>query len=101
MEEESSEGNSLTLSEWAAKRFKEIVKGHGWEFLKNFGKNWESDILSIEKSTRVGIKNLLECVISDIIQSNNLNNELEETENEAHLSEEGERLKVEKREIIL
>jgi hypothetical protein len=77
VEEGTDESNSLSLSEWAAKRFKEIVKGHGWEFLKNFGKNWESDILSIEKSTRVGIKNLLECVITDIIQSNQLNNELE------------------------
>jgi hypothetical protein len=47
VEEGTDESNSLSLSEWAAKRFKEIVKGHGWEFLKNFGKNWESDILSI------------------------------------------------------
>jgi hypothetical protein len=91
----------LSLSEWAAKRFKEIVKGHGWEFLKNFGKNWESDILSIEKSTRVGIKNLLECVITDIIHSNNLNNEFEQVTEDENETEEGEKLKAEKRQIIL
>jgi hypothetical protein len=98
--ESNEEGSSLSLSEWAAKRFKEIVKGHGWEFLKNFGKNWESDILSIEKSTRIGIKNLLECVITDIIQSNNLNNEFEQVAEE-NQSEEEEKLKGEKRAIIL
>ncbi len=91
----------MSLSEWAAKRFKEIVKGHGWEFLKNFGKNWESDILSIEKSTRVGIKNLLECVITDIIHSNNLNNEFEQVTEDENETEEGEKLKAEKRQIIL
>jgi hypothetical protein len=37
--------------------------------LKSFGQNWESDILSIERSTRIGIKNLLQCVIIDIIHS--------------------------------
>lgn len=59
----------MSLSEWAAKRFKELIGGHGWEFLKSFGQNWESDILSIERSTRVGIKNLLQCVIIDIIKT--------------------------------
>ena len=61
------EEEGVTLSEWAAKRLREIITGHGWEFLKNFGQSWESDIITIEKSTRVGMKNLLECVISDII----------------------------------
>jgi len=56
--------------------------------------------LSIEKSTRVGIKNLLECVITDIIQSNNLNNELEEVE-EGKQTEESQKLKAERRQIIL
>lgn len=56
--------------------------------------------MSIEKSTRVGIKNLLECVITDIIQSNNLNNELEEVE-EGNQTEESQKLKAEKRQIIL
>lgn len=48
--------------------------------MKNFGKNWESDILSIDKSTRTVIKSLLECVISDIMKSNKLNDELEQVE---------------------
>ena len=72
------EQGTINLSEWAAKRFKEIIGGHGWEFLKNFGKNWESDILSIERSTRTVIKSLLECVVSDIMKSNNLNSELDD-----------------------
>ena len=63
------EEQGLTLSEWAAGRFKQIIGGHGWEFLKAFGQNWESDILSIERSTRVAMKNLLQCVITDIIQA--------------------------------
>lgn len=63
------EQEGTSLSEWATKRFKQIIGGHGWEFLKSFGQNWESDILSIERSTRIGMKNLLQCVISDIIRT--------------------------------
>ena len=61
------EEEGVTLAEWAAGRFKQIIGGHGWEFLKAFGQNWESDILSIERGTRVAMKNLLQCVITDII----------------------------------
>ena len=63
------ESEGITLSEWAARRFKDLIGGHGWSFLKSFGQNWEADILSIERSTRIGIKNLLQCVIIDIIKT--------------------------------
>ena len=72
------EAEGVPLSEWAAKRFKELIGGHGWQFLKAFGQNWESDIISIERATRVGIKNLLQCVIIDIIKT--AENEEESTE---------------------
>ena len=83
------EEESVSLSEWAAKRFREIISGHGWEFLKNFGQSWESDIIAIEKSTRIGMKNLLECVISDIINDITKNGgmELEEPVEEAENEE--------------
>ena len=73
------EEKSINIAEWAATRFRELIDGHGWEFLKNFGQNWDADILSIEKSTRSVIKSLLDCVVSDIIKSASLNQELEET----------------------
>lgn len=34
------DGEGVSLSEWAATRFKQIIGGHGWEFLKSFGQNW-------------------------------------------------------------
>ncbi len=49
----------------------------------------------------MGIKNLLECVITDIIQSNNLNDEFEQVAEDENKTEEGEKLKAEKRQIIL
>lgn len=54
-------------------RFKELIDDHGLEFLQNFGKNWDSDLVSIEKSTRIVTKSLLNCVVSDIIKSDKLN----------------------------
>ena len=48
--------------------------------MKAFGQNWESDILSIERSTRVAMKNLLQCVISDIIRTSEKEEVKSETE---------------------
>lgn len=55
----------------------ELIQDHGWEFMKSFGQNWESDIMNIDKSTRTVTKCLLQCAITDIIKSNNFNSEFE------------------------
>lgn len=69
------EDRSVGIAECASVRFKELIDGHGLEFLKNFGKNWDSDIVSHEKSTRSVTKSLLSCVVSDIIKFNKLNDQ--------------------------
>lgn len=41
------EDRSIPIADWASKRFKELIGGYGFEFLKNFGKNWDADIVNI------------------------------------------------------
>ncbi len=69
------EDKNVLLSEWAAKRFKQIISGYGYAFLEIFGMEWESDLVALERSSRVSIKNLMECVITDIIETSGLNSE--------------------------
>ena len=62
------ENSEVVISDWMAKRFKELITGLGWQFLPAIS-SWQKEIFSQDKANKASMRNLLISVVTDIINT--------------------------------